>query len=110
MNFVIKKGNTVKWPVTIPVPADGGSHVNQNVEIEFKLLEQPEIDQAVNSGDPDVTLFNVCVVGWKQIQDESGKEMDYSDTLRCGLANMPYFRTAVINAYREVMQGGATKN
>ena len=44
MAFVLKKENTVWWPVTIKMPTDGGELLDVNCQAKFKILTTDEYE------------------------------------------------------------------
>ncbi len=110
MGFKIKSDNTVKWPVKVSVPQDGGTFITQKFTGIIKLLDSEEFDRATEADDKDAALCKAALVGWEGVQNDDGTEAAFSPELMEALCKVPYFRRPVIAAYSEAVQGGAIKN
>jgi len=109
--FKIEKSKTVKWPVTVNIPRDGGRTTKATFNAEFKLLEQDELDAVMESGgDRDVGA--AVLTGWDGVADENGTTTPFSEEARADLLKIPYVRTAIIGAYFQCASGreAARKN
>lgn len=104
--FKLATKNTVLWPVTVNVPADGGGVAKHTMSVEFLVLPQDEMERAAREGD-DLLARTVC--GWKDgaVMDESGQAIAFSDEAKARLLNIPYVRTALFAALAEINQGRA---
>lgn len=102
--FKLAQKRTVKWPVTISIPADGGQVIKASITAEFEVLSQEELEQNAQEGRD---LLERAVVGWKGVQDAEGNELEFSDANRKQFLGITYVRAALYNAYAEVQQGRA---
>lgn len=50
--FVIDTAATIKWPVTVHLPVDGGEVVEFQFTGEFKRLSEEDLDKLLGVGDP----------------------------------------------------------
>ena len=110
MSFKIKADNTVKWPVKVNVPQDGGTYLTQKFTAIIELIDYDTFAESLEGNDPDAALMLAVLKGWENVQDESGAEIEYNDAVAEQLSKVVYFRLAVIAAYRDAVQGGAAKN
>lgn len=88
--YVIKKSATVWWPVKWKEPGDGGTVVENTIEMRFRRVttsEFAELQQLgtspVTAGD-DVHAGNLAFIrqiasDWRGIEDEPGKNAAFSD-------------------------------
>jgi len=110
MSFKIKATNTVKWPITVNVPQDGGTYKTQKFTGIIELIDADAFTEALDSDDADATLMLAVLKGWENVQTEDGAEAEFTPEVAASLSKVPYFRLAVIRAYRDAVQGGAAKN
>lgn len=108
MAFVRKKEATFAWPVTVEVPTDGGRFDKQTFNATFKRLGRSEFTKLVDLG--DIQLLEAVVVGWDGIQDDKGKEVEFSLPELRDLADDPYWCRGVVKAYLESLEGAQAKN
>lgn len=111
--FKITQDRTYKWPVTVHIPADGGKFTKATFTAEFRALAQDVIDGVLDdlrSGDRDADFARECLIGWSSVQDQDGSELPFSDEAKAKLLNIPYVRTALVNAFFESISGGKRKN
>lgn len=111
--FKIAEKRTVEWPVTIPVPQDGGGVKKFQARAEFEHLTQAEIDEILAGGN-DIDLMLRAVTGWPdgQFQDERGEPLAFSPENLARLMQIQYVRLAFMQAHFQVQQGreAARKN
>lgn len=112
--FKIKKDNRFWWPVKVDVPVDG-RHATHEFSAHFVLLDQDEIDETLGgeynedeSADRD--LLRKVLVGWKQVANEDGNEIEFSDEARDRILKIPYVRIALVRAYFKAIAGRRQKN
>lgn len=79
MSFVIKKKDTFFWPVKIKSPVDGGKFEEQTLNLEFKKLKISELNKMVVKKGADIEFCKMFIVGWKDVRDESGNELPFTD-------------------------------
>ena len=103
---------TYEWPVTVYVPKNGGKFFKATFTAEFRVLSQDEIDRVlanIRENDADTNFAGECLAGWKEVQDDDGSELVYSDGAKAKLLNIPYVRNAVVTAFFESISGGAAR-
>lgn len=101
----------VKWPVTIPVPADGGAQ-QQTLTAHFIVLPADEVE-AIIAADPAHQAENVLRkvwTGWGGVDTATGGEAAFSEASRERLLNFYFVRLAVYQAYNDCLMGRAVKN
>lgn len=111
MSFKVEENKSVKWPVTVAIPRDGGRTTKATFSATFKLLEQDELDNVMeNGGDREIG----CAVlqDWEGVSDADGSPMPFSEAARDRLLAIPYIRTAIVSAYFQCSSGreAARKN
>lgn len=95
---------TVKWPVTISIPQDGGNTVKASCTVEYEVISQAEIEQAAAEGKD---LLDRVVRGWSGISLDSDEELAVSDENKAKLLAITYVRAALFSGYSEVQVGRA---
>ena len=102
--FKMAKTKTVSWPVTVKVPQDGGSTVNNEFTAVFDVITQEAMDAVVlASGD----LLDRVLIGWEGVAREDGEPIAFSSEAKKDLLDITYVRHALFGAYGEVQQGRA---
>lgn len=109
--FKIEKALTVKWPVTVNIPRDGGRTTKATFNADFKLLEQDELDAVMEHGG-DREIGCAVLVGWDGVADDNGAPIAFSEDARDALLKIPYVRAALVGAYFQCASGreAARKN
>jgi hypothetical protein len=106
--FVRKKVSTVKWPVKVEEPADGGTFDTSTFIAVFKRLPRSKFEKLADRGELD--LLQAIMVGWEEIQDETGKAVTFTQAALKEFADDPYWIRGVLNAYTETYKGGELGN
>lgn len=106
--FVLKKENTVSWPIEIPMPADGGEINRIDVTVEYQLLPQSRYEQLKGN---DKELLRECVIGWNddafgvETGDGSTESLAFSADTLDQLLEFPYVRTGFLSGYWQAISG-----
>lgn len=108
--FKLTEKRSVKWPVTVDVPQDGGSTRPARFTVEFHLLDQSVIDAALTEARGDAEFLIGVMQGWDGVADEDGNPLEFSDASARRVLDIPYVRNAVLRAYFEAVSGGRRKN
>ena len=108
MAFARKKVSTVKWPVKVEEPADGGTFDTSTFTAVFKRLPRSKFEKLADRGELD--LLQAIMVGWEEIQDETGKAVTFTQAALKEFADDPYWIRGVLNAYTETYKGGELGN
>jgi hypothetical protein len=108
MTFVRKRSATVKWPVTVNVPADGGNFTEATFNAHFRNIGRADFNKLAAQGDD--ALIEAVLVGWDDMSDEDGKEILFSAaTLKEQLDDYQWVQ-GTIAAYLEMLNGAKRKN
>ena len=108
MAFVRKKVSTVKWPVKVEEPADGGTFDTSTFTAVFKRLPRSKFEKLADRGELD--LLQAIMVGWEEIQDENGKAVAFTQVILKEFADDTHWIRAVISAYTEMYKGADLGN
>jgi hypothetical protein len=109
--FVVRKeGQPIRWPVTIPVPVDGGASKDEKFMAHFLVIGQEEYKDIAKEGDK--ALLARVLVGWDEeaIKDADGNPLPFTPELRDWMADQHHIRTALVAAYWQVLSGRKEKN
>ena len=111
MTFKIVRPSTIKWPVEVHSPADGGKFVKRIFEAEFRYDSKAEIDDIgsrLGSGDltAEAALQHV-VIGWSGIADADGAEVPFSPSALNQAMEMDGVTDAMLRAYVTAVRGAA---
>ncbi len=111
MAFKLKDRNyTVKWPVSVEVPVNGGKKNIETFDAEFKVLPKDELKDLMDSGVSDDDLIEKVVVGYSGIKDENGNEIPFSAENLKEVCRFSFVTTAIVVAYLEMVAKRKTKN
>lgn len=106
--FKLKLADAIRWPVTIHVPADGGTTQPIKVTGVFRPVTQARFNELVAQRDGDI--LKEVVLGWDGIADADGAALPFSAENLVTLVEIPYARMGFIQAWMEIQGGGAAKN
>jgi hypothetical protein len=108
--FVLAKPETFKWPVKVPVPAEGRyvfatftgvfKHLD---EAEFKKLYSPEAAKT------DRQIAEAVLIGVEDLTGEDGQAVPSSDALRLQVLGIQRAAPAIAGTYRAAMLGVAAE-
>ena len=105
MQLKIKRKDSVVWPVSVNVPADGGNLEEHHFFARFKRLSEKEFDAAAKEGQ---TLL------LKAVLLEAGEAETSLDSLtdddKVELLSDTNYRVGLYNAYLKMDAGVAEKN
>lgn len=108
--FKLTEKRTIKWPVTVDVPQDGGSTRPAKFTVEFRLLDQSDIDVSLAQARNDAEFLFEVMQDWEGVADEDGQTIEFSDDTARRVVDIPYVRNALLRAYFEAVSGGRRKN
>lgn len=110
--FKLTDQATVKWPVRVQIPRDGGRSTQATFSAEFRLLPQEEVQRLVDAGaeNTDNTLLREAVVDWADVADESGEPLEFTTDNLDRMLRVTYVRVAMVAAFFEAQTGGRRKN
>lgn len=106
--FKVEQPKSVKWPVTVNIPQDGG-HTRKNIfNAQFELLAQDDFAAIYREeGGNDEDLLRRVLIGWSEVGDPDGNPIEFDKDARELLIRIPYVRTALVAAYIECSSGKA---
>lgn len=112
--FKIVEDRTVRWPVTIPVPQDGGSVQKCRMTAHFRMLDDKRFADFTGgdrSGEGDAGILREVLVGWDEgdVRDEADQAQPFSEEWRDRLIGVSYARMALIKGYLEAHGGHEAK-
>lgn len=111
MSFVIKKKHQFSWPVKIKTPADGGEFETSQITLIFAALDHSELKKLMgDSATDDKLICNKVVCGWKDVQDESGKELEFNKMNFEMLLEGVSIPSQIAKQYLEIFHEAAVKN
>ncbi|MEN2424724.1 hypothetical protein AA0N74_01595 [Chromobacterium vaccinii] len=124
MAFIMKQNDTIRWPVKVQLPADGGLKSDQEFLGVFKRLA-PEVVIALAQQDVDETAsftamlqanvdkFGQLLVGWEGVTDAAGAALPFNLDLLHQLVTGPdgaAFSRGIWEAVNELTYGVREKN
>jgi len=106
--FKIEQPKSVKWPVTVNIPQDGGRTHKTIFNAEFELLAQDDFAAIYREdGGNDEDLLRRVLIGWSEVGDPDGNPINFHNDTRELLIRIPYVRAALVSAYLECSLGKA---
>ena len=108
MAFILKKTASVTWPVTVKKASDGGKFKEYKFNAVFKEVGRDRFNDLIEEGDEALT--DEILLGWEGIQDETKAEIPFNEDNKKALLDDFTVMKAVIEAYGELIMGGAAKN
>lgn len=107
--FVVRNHNeSIKWPVKVEMPVDGGKTQKVGFTAHFIYLNQDRLDELATL--PDGDFIKEIMVGWDGVQDEDKNEVPFSPEAAAELVKIGYVKRAIVTAYWDFIAGRATKN
>ncbi|MBU2979006.1 hypothetical protein [Alteromonas sp. C1M14] len=105
MKLKIISKESVVWPVTVNIPADGGSNEKHSFYARFKRMKEYEFDRYAQKGQTQLLRKLILAVGetdkdLEEVDDEDLQEL-LSDT---------NYRVGLYNAYLRMDAGVEEKN
>lgn len=94
------------WPVTVPVPQDGGTVINQTLTVRFKMVSETDLAAMGDGIEGSKASLRAVIIGFGK-----GEDTPFSPELLDKMLAQPYVRLALNNAYRDFALGQvAAKN
>jgi hypothetical protein len=100
---------TVKWPVEVFVPRDGGKKVKHTFTAEWKLPSQAEAHAVLLSGAVGDDPLRDHLVGWSEVKEADESDLPYSEQAKTKLLDIPYVRAGLVRSFFNAVSGGADK-
>jgi hypothetical protein len=101
--------------VKLPVPTDG-DYVMARLDVLFAALPQAEVDRMRGVGladgevpPSDAEIARRVLKGWRDLADEDGNPVPYSEDAREQLLQTPAMRTALVMTYLAAVSGLAAR-
>lgn len=111
MGFVLTKNlPPYFWPVSYAMPSNGGKKDVIKFELQFKMLPQSAIKEAFQKDDQDAEFIKRVVVGWKDVKDEAGNPVEFSESALDELLDFPTMAKEIFLVYLESLSGTKRKN
>ena len=93
----------VTWPVTVPMPIDGGKVQKHKLDVVFEILPRDQVDGIPNT---DELLDRVVIQVKTPIGAETGDEpIAIEGEIRKRFLAIPYVRAALLEAYAQAAAG-----
>lgn len=108
--FKLSDKTSVKWPVNVEIPQDGGKTLTSRFTVDFRLLDQDEIDALSSDARNDQEFLRGVILGWDGVADETGEPLPCTAVNITRLTKVPYVRRALLAAFFEAINGAARKN
>ncbi|CAO3434183.1 hypothetical protein [Azospirillum doebereinerae] len=112
MVLVIKRENTIKYPVTVQVPNEDGSKSVKTAIAIFstvsheRILQISEEARKKREAGEDISsdslhLLREVLKGWEGIKTDTvdGPDLPFNKTTFAAVMNIPYVREAFVSAY-----------
>lgn len=124
MAFVLKaKSDGFFYGIQLPVISDSGSSQIQKFDIKFKRISRSKINEIqrqqeelnkgefeVDSLERDADYVMEIAEGWRYVQDESGKDIEFSrENVHALLDAYPNAAGEIVKAFFESTLGGGAK-
>ena len=108
MALIRKKVTSIKWPVSISSPTDGGKWKDATYTGTFKKVGIKQIEELADKGDPQ--LIREVLEAWEYIRDEDGNEIPFStEELDLFLDDVKFIK-GTVQAIIEMQKGASEKN
>ena len=93
-----------EWPVSIPIPQDGGKVAKEELTVRFRLLSKEEVEQVDSANDGGRSLVRTAMVSLGK------SEPALTPDLLEQLLETSYVRLAITQAYFNFSAGVPAKN
>lgn len=108
--FVIDQKDSFTWPVEFEIPGDG-KPLKAYIGAQFKRIPQSRVDDILNpeTAPTDESLVREVLVGWKDVKDEAGADLEFNAVNLNRLLEVAGMRRAICIAFLEAMMGGGKR-
>ncbi|MEO4030694.1 hypothetical protein ABH313_21915 [Chromobacterium vaccinii] len=124
MAYTVKTSTTIRWPIKVQLPADGGQVISQEFLGVFNRLPPEKVIALAQDGVvedaafPDmlranVSKFSRLLVGWEGVIDGDGGQVPFSVDVLSQLVTGPdgaAFSRGIWEAINELTYGVREKN
>lgn len=112
--FILKKIESYFWPVKIQLPKSGGGFSNHEFQALFKRIPQSDLKKLIEGEEgkapTDKAFCEAVMIGWKDVKDEEGNDLEFSDETFNQLLEIPQVAQTLVNAYVDSIAGSKVKN
>ena len=108
MALIKKKVTSIKWPVTVNSPTDGGKWKKESFTGIFKKVCITQIEKLADKGDPQ--LVKDVLEGWEDIKDDDGNDVAFTKKELDGFLNDINFIKGTVQAIIDMQRGAPEKN
>jgi hypothetical protein len=112
--FTVSTKNSFSWPVSFRIPTDGGGYETADFDAEFKRITQSKIEELFNKLSEgtinDRQVADEVLIGWKGVQDDSGKPLNFTDATKARLLDVAGLAGVLVMAYTDALRGAREKN
>ncbi len=108
--FKMQSIESVRWPVEVRIPRDGGKTTKATFFCKFRLMEQPDIDELVRDSANDAELLGQVILDWEAVLDEQDQPLPCTPDNIAALTRRVFVRTAMLSAFFRAQAGAGEKN
>ena len=104
MGFKFKRVNEITWPVTADVPQDGGKTEKHDFFCRFRYITRSEFNRIQALGEEALMRHVIVGVG------ETKEDIDTTEKTIREVTEVPYYTSAIYQAFLKVLIGAEAKN
>ncbi|MRJ41195.1 MULTISPECIES: hypothetical protein [Idiomarina] len=104
MGFEIKVVDEVNWPVTADIPQDGGKVEKHKFYARFRFIDRDEFNRLSALGEEALLRHTLLGCG------NTAKTIEIDEAKVRKVCNIPYYATAIYQAYLRFLVGSESKN
>lgn len=114
MGIVLRKSNTIQWPINLKTPKDAGGYNEHQVTLTFKILKQSELKNILNKSkeaeSPDVEFCKAIIYGWQEVKDADDKELKFTEENLKEFLETFGFSASIAEQYIDMLTKAIEKN
>lgn len=110
MAFRMALTPTYETEVTITYPTELGQYEKHKFFVRFKRLTQPELDAFIARKMSDREALHEVVAGWRWVQDDEGKDIEFSPQALDDALNVYPMQPTMVNAFFDSIRAAREKN
>ena len=108
--FQLQEIESLKWPVHVNIPRDGGEVTKAKFDATFMIYDQDGLDK-LTSEKTDSEILQVAVTGWgSDVKDHDDNPLEFTPENLAMMSKIPYVCRGMITALFEANQGIEIKN
>lgn len=108
--FKLQTIESVRWPVEVRIPRDGGKATKATFYCTFRVMEKRDIDEASRDSADDAEFLARVVTDWEGVADENDSPLPFTPDNLARLTGRAYVRVAMLNAFHRAQLGATEKN